>query len=245
MSPEGFEENQPEPVKQVIREIQQHYSRGRSRSLLVGSRSWLSCITKAEIYSEEADGTICDLLLFDQELGGLHLFTLCTSGTETESLSYAQTTAKVIKRALVVNGGCYEKFYISCHLVSCTAKSAVPLDGLPSPDDRYPVDYQLETPRGKVKEVLKSLVIVLAKVPSVLSNKQGISFFNLLTVEQFQLLHHEIERHKELWINGAAGTGKTLVAVEFIKELRRRDPKLTYWNIVYVCENLGLRQKIR
>lgn len=64
-------------------------------------------------------------------------------------------------------------------------------------------------------------------------------------MEQFQLLHHEIERHKELWINGAAGTGKTLVAVEFIKELRRRDPKLTYWNIVYVCENLGLRQKIR
>ena len=48
VSPEGFEENQPEPVKQVIREIQQHYSRGRDRSLLVGSRSWLSCITKAE-----------------------------------------------------------------------------------------------------------------------------------------------------------------------------------------------------
>ena len=244
MSPEGFEENQPEPVKQVIREIQQHYSRGCNRSLLVGSRSWLSCITKAEIYSEKANGIFCDLLLFDQELGGLHLFTLCTSVTETESLPYAQTTAKVIKRALVVNGGCYEKFYISYHLVSCTAKSAVPL-GLPSPDDRYPVDYQLESPQGKVKEVLKSLVIVLAKVPSVLSNKQGISFFNLLTVEQFQLLHHDIERRKENWIKGAAGTGKTLVAVEFIKELRRRDPTLTSWNIVYVCENLGLRRKIR
>ena len=244
MSPEGFEENQPEPVKQVIRNIQQHYLRSRNRSLLVGSRSWLSCITRAENCSEEADGIICDLLLFDQELGGLHLFTLCTSGTETESLSYAQTTAKVIKRALVVNGGCYEKFYSTYHLLSCTATSAMQLDGL-SPDDRYPVDYQLESSRGKVKKILKSLVVTLAKVPSVLSNKQGISFFNLLTVEQFQLLHNEIERHKELWIKGAAGTGKTLVAVEFIKELRRRDPTLTYWNIVYVCENLGLRRKIR
>ena len=244
MVPKGFEDNQPESVKQVIREIQQRCSRGRNRSLLLASRSWLSCITKAENYSEEADGIICDLLLFDQELGGLHLFTLCTSGTETQSLSYAHTTAKVIKRALVVDGGCYKKFYITYHLVSCTATSALPLDGL-SLDDRYPVDYQLESPRGKVKEILKSLVIVLAKVPSVLSNKQGISFFNLLTVEQFQLLHHEIERHKELWIKGAAGTGKTLVAVEFIKELRRRDPTLTKWNIVYVCENLGLRRKIR
>ena len=46
--PKGFEENQPEPVKQVIEKIQQQCSRGRNRSLLVASRSWLSCITKAE-----------------------------------------------------------------------------------------------------------------------------------------------------------------------------------------------------
>ena len=90
----------------------------------------------------------------------------------------------------MVDGGCYKKFYITYHLVSCTATAAVPLDGL-CPDDRYPVDYQLESPRGKGKEILTSLVIVLVKVPSVLSNKQGISFFNLLTVEQFQLLHRE------------------------------------------------------
>ena len=244
MVPKGFEENQPEPVKQVIREIQRKCSKSRNRSLLVASRLWLSCITKDGNYCEDADGVICDLLLFDKEQGGLHLFTLCSNGTDKRSLSYAQTTAKVIKRALVVDGRCYEKFYVTYHLVACTATSAVPLDEL-SPDDRYPVNYQLDSPRGKLKKILRSLVIVLAKVPSVLSNKQGITFFNLLTVEQFQLLHYEIERHKELWIKGAAGTGKTLVAVEFIKELRRRDPTLTSDNIVYVCENLGLRQKIR
>ena len=243
MLPEGFEANLPESAKHVIKEIQRQVSGGRNRSLLVASRSWLSCIKRAENYKRN-DCVICDLLLFQEELGGLHLFTLCFSGTETQALSYAQTTAKALKRALVVDGGCHEKFYITYHLVSCTETLHVELGGL-FPDNRYPEEYRLDSSQEKINKILKSLVIVIAEVPSILSNKQGIAFFNLLTEQQFQLLYKEVETHKELWVKGAAGTGKTLVAVEFIKELKRRDQNLTDENILYVCENQGLREKIR
>lgn len=243
MSPEGFEANLPESAKHVIKEIQRQVSGGRNRSLLVASRSWLSCIKRAENYKRK-DCVICDLLLFQEALGGLHLFTLCFDGRETQSLSYAQTTAKALKRAFVVDGGCQEKFYITYHLVPCTETSHMQFDRL-FPDNRYPNEYRLDFSQEKINKILKSLVIVIAEVPSVLSNKQGIAFFNLLTEQQFQLLYQEIERHEELWVKGAAGTGKTLVAVEFIKELKRRDQSLTDKNILYVCENLGLKEKIR
>lgn len=189
------------------------------------------------------DGVICDLLLFSRDLGGLHLFTLCNSESEGLFLPYAQSTAKALKKALVSDGGYHEKFYISFHVVPCHA--ATVQVGPFSPDRRYPREYQLESSREKLNGILKSLVIVLAQVPSVLSNKQGISFLNILTVEQFQLLYQEIDRHKELWIKGAAGTGKTLVAAEFIKQLRYRDASLKKENILYICENRGIRDKMR
>ena len=97
----------------------------------------------------------------------------------------------------------------------------------------------------KINKILQSLVIVLAQFPSFLSNKQGLKFLNLLTKEQFELLHKEIDEHRELWIQGVAGTGKTVVAVEFIRRLLRRDPNLTNQNILYVCERPEMLPQIR
>lgn len=239
MTPEGFETTLPDRAKEVIKRIQQRCSNGRNRALLVASRSWRSCLG----HGRKNDGVICDLLLFSREMNGLHLFTLSDSESE-ETFRYAQTTARALKTALATDGGCHEKFYITPHVVPCRAVT-VQVEAEFSADSRYPVEYQLESPREKLNEILKSLVIVLAQKPSMLSNKQGISFFNMLTKEQFQLLYQEIDRQRELWIKGAAGTGKTLVAVEFIRELRRRNPSLTDDNILYVCENLGIRREIR
>ena len=240
MTPEGFETNLPDRAKEVIKRIQQRCSNGRSGALLVASRSLSSCLG----HGSKNDGVICDLLLFSREMKGLHLFTLSDSESEEKFMTYAQTTARALKKALVINGGCHEKFFITPHVVPCCAVT-VQVETELTADSPYPVEYQLESPREKLNEILKSLVIVLAQKPSMLSNKQGISFFNMLTKEQFQLLYQEIDRHRELWIKGAAGTGKTLVAVEFIRELRRRNPRLTKANILYVCENRGLCCQIR
>ena len=243
VSPKGFESNLPEAAQQVIRQIQEQNSRGRERALLVASPSMMSSVERNEKHSAE-DGVICDLLLFNKELGGLHLFTLVDSGSKDHFLPYSHATAKAVKESLVMNGGCYEKFYITPHVVPCDRVGSEPLYEL-SPDSRYPKEYDLQTTREKVNEILQSLVKVLAQVPSFLSNKQGLSFINLLTTQQFQLLYEDIDEHRELWIKGAAGTGKTVVAVEFIRELLRRDHNLRHRNILYVCENVGLSVKIR
>lgn len=158
-------------------------------------------------------------------------FHLVNSGSKHHFLPYSHATAKAVKESLVTNGGCYEKFYITSHVVPCDRVGTEPLCEL-SPDCRYPKEYDLQSTPRKLNKILKSLVKVLGQVPSFLSNKQGLSFMNLLTRRQFQLLHEEIVEHRELWINGAAGTGKTVVAVEFIRELFRRDPSLGYNNII-------------
>lgn len=234
--PKGFEATLPIFAQFVIEKIQKKCSGDRNRGLLVASRSWLQ-----NTGGTPMDGVICDLLLISRNMGGLHLFTLCHSATDERFLKYSREVARSIKISLVKDGACREKFYISSHVVSCSEESLIELEAF---DDRYPKGYNLNSSREKLNEILKSLVIILASVPSTLSNKLGVSIINLLTREQFQLVHQQIEVNRELWIKGVAGTGKTLVAVEFMRELKRRE-KLRKSQILCVCENEGIANQIR
>ena len=241
--PKGFESNLPEEAKQVIRKIQHQITNG----LLVASSSILSAVQKERQRKE--DGVICDLLLLSESLGRLHLISLVSSGSQDQFFPHARATAKAAKKALVSNGGCYEKFYITCQVVLCNRVGTEPLE-IPSPDSRYPNEYDLpSSPQElvKVNKILQSLVIVLAKFPSFLSNKQGLKFLNLLTKEQFELLclTIDVKECRELWIQGVAGTGKTVVAVEFIRRLHDRYPNLKSENILYVCERPAMLPQIR
>lgn len=187
------------------------------------------------------DGVICDLLLISRNMGGLHVFTLCHSATDDRFLKYSKEAAQSIKKSLVKDGACRRKFYVSYHVVSCADTAEIE----PATRDvRYPKGYDLKSSREKLNEVLKAMVFILASVPSTLSNKMGVSIMNLLTKEQFQLVHQQIEINRELWIKGVAGTGKTLVAVEFMRELHRRE-KLRKTEILCVCENEGIANQIR
>ena len=241
--PNGFESNLPEEAKQVIQKIQKQIANG----LLVASPSMLSAVQKEEHRKE--DGVICDLLLLSESLGRLHLISLGSSGSQDQFFPHARATAKAVKKALVRNGGCYEKFYITCQVVLCNRVGTEPLH-ISSPDSRYPKEYHLRSsPQESVKvnKILQSLVIVLAQFPSFLSNKQGLKFLNLLTKEQFELLciMIDVEENRELWIKGVAGTGKTVVAVEFIRRLLLRYPNLKPENILYVCERPAMLPQIR
>ena len=93
VSPKGFESNLPEAAQQVIRQLQKQNSRGRERAVLVASPSMLSSVERNEKHSTE-DGVICDLLLFNKELGGLHLFTLVDSGSKDQ---FSHTTGSHAK----------------------------------------------------------------------------------------------------------------------------------------------------
>jgi len=235
--PEGFDSTLSREAQWVIQKIQKKCCGDRNRGLLVASRSWLG-----NTGGTPMEGVICDLLLISRNMGGLHLFTLCHSATDDRFLKYSREAARSIKISLKKDGACGEKFYISSHVVqSCMEEPVIQLE---SRDSRYPKGYDLDSSREKLNEVLKALVIILASVPSTLSNKLGVSIMNLLTKEQFQLVHQQIEVHRELWIKGVAGTGKTLVAVEFMRELHRRE-KLKKSEILCVCENEGIANQIR
>ena len=125
-----------------------------------------------------------------------------------------------MKKQLSENGARGQKFYVSYHVLPCGAGGEV---GLPVPDDRYPKFYDFHSLRAKLNEILEAMVITVAAAPSTLSGKLGVTIFNLLTKEQFQLVHQLTKINEELWMEGVAGTGKTLVAVEFMRELKRRE----------------------
>ncbi|XP_022781911.1 schlafen family member 11-like isoform X3 [Stylophora pistillata] len=235
VSPEGVESSLPAEAQAVIRNIQKVCRRDRFRGFLAVSRSWLR-----DTGGTAVDSVICDVLLVSRNMGGLHLYTLCDAADET-SFQYSKEAAQSIKKRLSENGARGQKFYVSSHVLPCRAGREVKF---PSPDDRYPKSYDLLSPRGKLNEILKAMVVTLAAVPSTLSCKLGVTFFNLLTTEQFRLVHQQIEVNRELWIKGVAGTGKTLVAVEFMRELRRRE-KLQRNEILYVCENEGIASQVR
>ncbi|RMX58230.1 hypothetical protein pdam_00000211, partial [Pocillopora damicornis] len=235
ISPSGIESTFPLEAQEAIRNIQKVCCRDRYRGFLAVSRSWLRDTGGTAI-----DSVICDVLLISRNMGGLHLYTICDAADE-KSMKYSKKAAQSIKKKLSENGARGQKFYVSYHVLPCGAGGEV---GLPVPDDRYPKSYDLLTPREKLNEILKAMVITVAAVPSTLSSKLGVTIFNLLTTEQFRLVHQQIEVNRELWIKGVAGTGKTLVAVEFMRELRRRE-KLQRDEILYVCENEGIASQVR
>ena len=228
----------------MIQQIQGIVKEGGSGGLLLFSRSWLRNVGPEVCPNgpgARPSGLICDLLLASQGMGGLHLITLCESGSEESVTCYSLTAAKDLKRSLVLGGGCEEKFYISSHVIPCAATN---IDGLGA-NSLYPPVYDLGLTPEKLNKILDALVIVLAKVPSTLSSTLGVSFMNLLSPLQFQLVHEQIDESRELWVKGPAESGKTLVAIEFIRELRRRDENLTEDNILFVCENKDLREQLR
>ena len=235
ISPRGVESSFPVQAQEAIFNIQKVCCRDRNRGFLAVARSWLRDTGGTTI-----DSVICDVLLVSRNMGGLHLYTLCDPADE-KSLKYSKKVAQSIKKRLSENGARGQKFYVSYHVLPCRAGGEVEL---PLPDDRYPRSYDLLTPREKLNEILKAMVITVAAVPSTLSSKLGVTIFNLLTKEQFQLVHQRAETNEELWIKGVAGTGKTLVAVEFMRKLKRRD-KLQKDEILYVCENEGIANQVR
>ena len=242
VTPKGFESAVPE-AEAVIKQIQAMCSTSRRRGILMGCHSLLASLDSD--IPPAAKGVICDLLLISRDIG-LHLFTLYRSDAEDHGQfpDYSRAAAQALKVKLALRGDCKEKFYVSCQVVPCSAKSRVDVHP-PIDDGRYPASYAIGFNRGKFNNILNALVIVFASIPSVLSTKMGVSFLHLLTHDQFLLVKQKITERREFWVQGGAGTGKSIVAVEFMTELRRRDRNLEKEKILYVCENQGMRERIR
>ena len=228
-------DNLPRVAQAVIHQIQTVCRGDQNRGLLVVSRSWLR-----DTGGKSIVGVICDVLVVSRNMGGLHLYTLCGTVDET-SQNYSKEAAQAIKRSLDNHGARGQRFYVSFHVVSCCGRGEVTV---PLRDDHFPESYDLISPREKLNEILKAMVIGLTAVPSTLSSKVGVTILNLLTKEQFQVVYEMIDVTRELWVKGVAGTGKTLVAVEMMKRIRLRE-NVEGHEILYVCETEGVANQVR
>ena len=186
-------------------------------------------------------GVICDLLLVNRTKG---IFLYTVADRDHDFTQYNIRISRLLKQKLI-EAGCQEKFYISCHVIMC-GPNPVNINKLKGPE--YPTSYSVTSgsERSKYNSILKSLVVVLASYPSLLANRLGLEFLNLLTEQQFEILWRhasELDNSRTLWIEGPAGTGKTNVAVAFMSLLRRREG-LQNHNILFICENTGLKKHI-
>ena len=235
VTPKGFYESLSKDVQDIIQRIKKLSSwHTKSCGVIVASKSLL-----VNLGGSPCDDVICDLLVISTGLGGFHLYTVCEEGKKEECLHYSKRVSHLLKTSLVRGGGCPVRFYISYHVSSSSKKVEFPL-----PDEGYPQSYDLKGRRKDLDLVLKALVIILAKVPSPLSSKLGVTFLCLLTREQFGLVHQQIYVNRQLWVKGVAGSGKTLVALEVIKKIRLKEG-LEKHEILYVAENEGIVQQIR
>ena len=240
MTPKGFESAVPAAAP-AIKQIREKYAVHRDRGLLVGYRSLLRSLNPD---IPHVDGVVCDALVVSREKG-LHLVTICNTEPKTpgqQFANYSRAAAKALKKKLVLKGGCREKFFVTHEVVPFSTEETLSLH---NEDDRYPDVYKMGSTREKFSKILDALVIVSASFPSPLSSKLGVDFLNMLTARQFMLVKKNIMQQKECWVKGPAGTGKSLVAVEFMRELRRCQPNLRKEEILYVCENKGMRERIR
>ena len=90
ISPKGAVDNLPKAAQVVIRQIQTVCRRNLNCGILVVSRSW-----SRGTQGKAIDGVICDVLVVSENMGGLHLYTLCD--TETYFITQMNGSGKMFR----------------------------------------------------------------------------------------------------------------------------------------------------
>lgn len=188
---------------------------------------------------------ICDLFVAS-ESHGCHLITFADS--ESGAIwTHAHHVATHLKYKMVALGGCLAKFGITTHIINVKNFTDVKGD---LNCKFYPSHYDMSS--EKFDEIVNSLIVIMAAYQPVdfttlnSINMENIlshdSHFFLLTCDQFELLFRR-QFTKELWIHSPPGAGKTVAAVQFVQELKRRGCQSS--EILYLAENKLLCSYVR
>ncbi|XP_072574437.1 schlafen family member 13-like [Paramormyrops kingsleyae] len=211
-----------------------------SQGVLILSNSWA-----VDIDRPKNKEVICEaLLICEQDYP--KLFFMVENGS-SDLWEYAKDTAFHLRQKLVNLGGYSGWVCVIPQLVNCKTGQLIPRDqGSPTViEHQYPEFYKPEN-MGVVQALLQALVIVVMSFTSALSNQLGQEFLNLLTFEQFQILHskYDVQDMRQLFVYGYPGTGKTVLATLVIRRIKN-----TFGceasNILYICENIPLKEFIR
>ncbi|XP_003912675.2 protein SLFN14 [Papio anubis] len=200
-----------------------------SRGIVIFSRSWAG-----DVGFRKEQNVLCDALLIAVN-SPMVLYTILIDPDWLGGLEYARNTAHQLKQKLQAVGGYTGKVCISPRLIRLTSTQSRPGE-IPL---RYPRSYRLAD-EEEMEDLLQALVVVCLCSRSLLSDQLGYEFFNLLIMEQSQLLSESLQETRELFIHCFPGIRKTALAIkimEKIKDLFHCKPK----EILYVCESDSLK----
>lgn len=176
-------------------------------------------------------------------LYGIHLACLVSDPLpEHDVWQYSCLMAIRIKKILVQHGGCVSHLGIKTHVLDVHAPLILENFQGSIDVDIYPQTYKLR--EGDLNEVLNALTVAVASYKNLGSEKgtTDSDYYFLLTCDQLELLWcHQFT--KELWVHGPPGSGKTIAALEMVKEFLRRG--CLKHEILYVAENQLLCSFVR
>lgn len=208
------------------------------KGLLIFSRSWA-----VDVGLRQHPYVACDVLIVASEIFP-RLYTIIEDNngfhfSTATVLDYSKNIAYTLKQKLVNEGGYTRKVCVIPKVIVLGRNGKGEKN---SNSVAYPPAYKVV--ESGLKEFVQSLVIVLLKFKSVLSDQLGYEFFNLLTVKQFEILNMDFRKTPRLFIYGLPGSGKTIIAKEVIKRIKNVF-RCSSKEILYVCENRPLCDAVR
>uniref|UniRef100_A0A2R9CJ91 Schlafen family member 14 n=1 Tax=Pan paniscus TaxID=9597 RepID=A0A2R9CJ91_PANPA len=194
-----------------------------SQGIVIFSRSWAG-----DVGFRKEQNVLCDALLIAVN-SPVVLYTILIDPDWPGGLEYARNTAHQLKQKLQTVGGYTGKVCIIPRLIHLSSTQSRPGE-IPL---HYPRSYRLAD-EEEMEDLLQALVVVSLSSRSLLSDQMGCEFFNLLIMEQSQLLSESLQKTRELFIYCFPGVRKTALAIkimEKIKDLFHCKPK----EILYPC----------
>ncbi|XP_041118614.1 schlafen family member 9-like [Polyodon spathula] len=205
-----------------------------SRGVLIVSRSWA-----IDLDQEKNDEVVFDALLISENSPPT-LYTVIQED-KPDLWKHAGLTAFQLKQKLVNLGGYTEMICIIPKLLECHSGALIEREKRHS-DFNFHVHYPNSYGSPDIEALLRSLVIVLLSFRSCMSDQLGCEFLNLLTAEQFEILHSKyyFEDFRKVFVHGLPGTGKTVMAAQLMRKIKITLHCKTE-EILYICENRPLR----
>ena len=229
--PEGFEDRLPDDDRKYLHTfVRKLKARHKSNNgFMIFERSW--AVNVGIDVKKVPSDVVCDI--FVMSLNEMpQMFTISKVITD-EVIRYNLNVAKQLKLCLVNIGGCLQCFAISAHVIRMEGTEST--FDIPRPCcERYPTEYKVTSKR--FYQIRSAMVTLLASFESSsLNSAIGLKFLSILTPSQYSVIN---KGDPFMIVDSPPGTGKTVVAVERIKRLRRSG--IPENEILYICENKAL-----
>ncbi|XP_034362898.1 schlafen family member 5-like isoform X3 [Arvicanthis niloticus] len=216
----------------VLRKLINTEMRCFSQGILIFSHSWA-----VDLGLQKRQDVICDALLISPNNVPI-LYTICNKW-DLGNRHYSMTVARTLKQRLVNMGGYAGRLGIIPLVLQLDPDQRV-RDDLEIPV--YPESYNFTTMQ-QVEALLQSLVVIMFGFRPLLNEKLNSESETvaLLTDQQYKLLSMNLSKHRELFVHGSPGSGKTTLALMIIEKIRNVF-NCQAEDILYICENQLLKR---